>query len=305
MSQTELDIITGAFGYSGRCIAQLLLERGHRVRTLTGHPNRPNPFGERVEVAPFNFDHPAALVESLRGATTFYNTYWVRFNRGETTFEQAVANTRVMLRAAREAGIKRLVHVSITNPSDDSPYPYFRGKAAVERSVIDSGLSYAILRPTVLFGQESILINNIACLLRNSPLFPIAGDGSYLIQPVHVGDLASLAVELAESAENKIVDAVGPEVFSFGELVRLIRDAVGSQARIAHLAPGLVLAGGRLVGAFLGDVVLTHEELGGLTDGLLVSNQPPTCSTRFSEWMKANAADIGTGYISEIEKHYR
>src|SRR5262249_37427495 len=149
------------------------------VRTITGDPSRADPFGGRVEAFPFSFDDPARLTETLRGADTLYNTYWVRFDWRGTTYAQAIANTRTLFAAAREAGVRRIVHVSITNPSESSSLPYFRGKAELERDLRESGISYAIVRPTVVFGREDILINNIAWLLRRLPLFVIPGDGSY------------------------------------------------------------------------------------------------------------------------------
>jgi len=120
-----------------------------QVKTLTGHPERPDPFGNQVIAVPFNFDDPAALIDELSGATTLYNTYWVRFSRGEVSFDRAVENSKTLVRAAKEAGVGRIVHVSITNPSLDSSLPCFNGKAQVEEAIIASGVSYAIVRPTV------------------------------------------------------------------------------------------------------------------------------------------------------------
>jgi len=305
MAQADFHIVTGAFGYSGRYITQLLLEKGKSVRTLTGHPERPNPFGDRVEAVSFNFDEPAALAESLHGAGTVYNTYWIRFRRGAMTFERAVANTRTLIRSALEAGVNRFVHISITNPSEDSPFPYFRGKARVERSLIESGLSYAILRPTLLFGKESILINNIAWMLRRFPFFAVFGDGRYRLQPVHAGDLAALAIEVAERSENIVLDAVGPEIYTFEELVRFTGRCMGSRARIIHLPPGVALAFGKALGLLVGDVVITRDEIQGLMANLLVSEKTPTCPTRFSEWLKENAGELGVHYLSELQRHYR
>ncbi|MGH2581061.1 MAG: SDR family oxidoreductase, partial [Actinomycetota bacterium] len=190
----EVDVVTGAFGYTGRYITARLLESGRSVRTLTGHPNRPNPFGDRVAVAAFDFEDRRKLAGHLRGATTLYNTYWVRFPRGDVTFERAVAISETLIHAARDAGVRRIVHVSITNPSEDSPFPYFRGKATVERMIRDSGLGYAIVRPTVIFGREDILINNIAYILRRVPIFGIPGSGSYRLRPVSVEDVADICV---------------------------------------------------------------------------------------------------------------
>ena len=237
MRGDEFDVVTGAFGYTGRSIASQLLERGRRVTTLTGHPNRPNPFGDRVSVAPMDFRDPAGLREHLQGAETLYTTYWVRFPRGEVTFERAVANSATLFEAAREAGVGRIVHVSITNPSGDSPFPYFRGKAAVERLLAASGLPYAIVRPTVVFGERDILINNIAYVLRRLPVFGVPGSGEYRLRPVAVEDVAELCIRSAEGEPGSVLDAVGPETYTFEGLVRLIARTIGSRSRIVHVPP--------------------------------------------------------------------
>src|SRR5438270_13713143 len=135
---TETNLVTGAFSYSGSRIAQLLIDSGREVRTLTHHPNREHPLRARVQAAPYRFDDPVALVRSLEGITTLYNTYWVRFERGRTTFADAVANSRVLFEAARRAGVARIVHLSIANPSIDSPLPYYRSKALVEQALADT-----------------------------------------------------------------------------------------------------------------------------------------------------------------------
>jgi uncharacterized protein YbjT (DUF2867 family) len=233
-NQKELNIVTGPFGYTGKYIARRLLERGVRVRTLTSHPAHPNPFGATVQAVPFNFERPAALVESLRGATTVFNTYWIRFERGEMTFDRAVRNIQTLIEAARQAGVRRFVQISITNAAASSPLPYFRGKGLIENTLRESGLSHAIVRPTVIFGPEDILINNIAWSLRSFPVFAIPGTGEYLLQPVFVEDLAELAMNAAQKNTNIELDAVGPEVFTFNELVRLLADLLGRTVRIVH-----------------------------------------------------------------------
>lgn len=301
----ELNVVTGAFSFTGKYITRRLLTKGKRVLTLTGHPRRDNPFGDRVSVAPFNFDNPEALAASLRGATVLYNSYWVRFPRGRTTYELAVTNTKTLIQAAKQAGVRRVVHVSIANPSKDSPFPYYRGKAMVEEAVVDSGISYAILRPTVIFGREGILINNIAWLLRRLPVFAIPGSGNYRLQPVYVEDVADTAVRAADSDANVIVDAAGPEVYSFNDLVSLLKVAVGSRARVVHLPPSLAFALARLVGFAPADVVLTRDELDGLMANILVSGEPATGSTRLSDWVVQHADQLGIQYASELARHYR
>jgi uncharacterized protein YbjT (DUF2867 family) len=306
MSETgEFDVVTGAFGYTGKYIARRLLGQGRRVRTLTGHPRHANEFGARVEVAPLDFGRPAALVNALRGARVLYNTYWVRFPYGRATFDQAVTNSRLLIQAARDAGVTKIVHLSIANPSLDSRLPYYSGKAQVESAILDSGLSYAILRPTVIFGPEDILINNIAWFARRFPVFAIPGDGRYELQPIFVEDLADIAVREAQNPNDRILDAVGPQTFSFEGLVRQIAHAVGANPRFLHLSPRAALRILRLVGAALGDVILTQEEIDGLMANLLVSKCPPAGRTRFSAWLAQNAGTLGVRYSSELQRHYQ
>ena len=298
-----LHSVTGAFGYSGKYIAARLLSEGHRLRTLTQSPNRRNPFGGKVEAHPFNFDAPEKLVESLRGATVLYNTYWVRFNY-QTAFQHsaAVENTRILFDAAKRAGVERVVHISITNPSEDSPLEYFSGKAQLERALIESGMSYAILRPTVLFGAEDILVNNIAWTLRHLPVFGVFGDGAYRLQPIFVYDLAALAVTQGKSRENCIVNAIGPETFTYRELVRTIGDIIGARRPIVGVPPFFGYVVGSLISRMQGDVFITREEIEGLMRDLLYVDAPPAGQTKLTDWARAHAATLGVKYASELAR---
>ena len=304
-NKSELNVVTGAFGYTGKYIARRLLADGIRVKTLTGHPERPNPFGAQVVAAPFNFDDLPTLIDQLSGASTLYNTYWVRFSRGEVTLDRAVENTRTLIQAAKDAGVGRIVHVSITNPSLNSSLPYFRGKAQVEEAIIDSGISYAIIRPTVIFGIEDILINNIAWMLRRFPLFVVPGGGGYRFQPIFVEDLAGLAVDAGGQEDNLILDAAGPETYTFDEFVRLVGQTMGSRTKIVHLPSALALGISKIVGYFLGDVVLTRDEITGLMSDLLISDAPPAGNTSLKSWLTINVATLGGSYTSELDRHYR
>ncbi|UCD57183.1 MAG: NAD(P)H-binding protein, partial [Candidatus Hydrogenedentota bacterium] len=291
-------------GYTGKYITRQLLSMGKEVRTLTGHANN-NQFGTRVPAFPFNFENPPELVKSLRGATALYNTYWIRFPRGKLTFHRAVENTRTLIEAAKEAGIRRFVHISITNASKDSPLPYFRGKGIIENALMNSGLSYAIIRPTVIFGTEDILINNIAWLLRKFPVFAVIGSGAFLLRPVFVNDVAKMTVDAGHGDHNMIVDAVGPEIFTFSEMVRLIADTVQSRARIVNVSAQVAYLLSRLIGYVTKDVLLTRDEIKGLTSNLLATTGPPTGETLLSEWLEANAGRVGLKYASELNRHYR
>jgi len=296
--------VTGAFSYSGKYITRRLLAQGHEVITLTGHPKRANPFGNKVKAFPLDFDE-VGMAKSLAGVDTLYNTYWVRFDQGENTQPRAVENTRKLVNAAKAAGVRRIVHISIANPSADSHLPYYWGKAANEKTVMESGLSYAILRPTVLFGMEDVLINNIAWLLRRAPFFGQIGDGQYKIQPVFVDDLAELAVEAGARSDDLVWDAVGPDIFTFDEMVKLIGEKIDQRKPILHFVPRLALAAAQMISLFVHDVVLTPEEVDGLMANLLISAEPARAKTRLADWLEANRHTVGAVYASELQRHYR
>jgi NADH dehydrogenase len=301
----RVDVVTGAYSFTGYYIARRLLETGGAVRTLVRDPTRPDPFGGRVRPYPFSFDDAARLESTLRGATTLYNTYWIRFPRDGVDHAGAVANTRRLFAAAAEAGVERIVHVSVSNADEASPLPYFHWKAVLERELRESGLSHAIVRPTLVFGREDILVNNIAWLLRRLPLFVVPGSGVYRLQPVYVEDVAALCVEAGSRRDDIVLDAAGPETYTFEALVRLLRDAVGSRARLLHAPPGLALALGSTIGRLVRDVLVTREELAGLMENLLVSHGPPTGTTSFGDWVAEHGHELGRRYASELARHWR
>jgi uncharacterized protein YbjT (DUF2867 family) len=298
----SVHVVTGAFGYSGKYIAARLLNEGETVRTLTNSPLRPNPFAGRVKAEPFHFDEPAKLAAALRGADVLYNTYWVRFNHRGFTHSVAVENTLKLFAAAQEAGMRRVVHVSITNPSEDCDLEYFSGKARLERELTSSGLAYSILRPTVLFGREDILVNNIAWTLRRFPVFGVFRDGQYRLQPTYVDDLAELAVREGRSHDSRIIDAIGPETFTFRGLVETIGAIIGKPRPIVSVSPGLGYLVATVIGKMVGDVFLTREEIEGLMRGLLWTPSQPAASTKLTEWARRHADTLGVRYASELAR---
>jgi NADH dehydrogenase len=305
MVDGSLQAVTGAFGYSGRYIAQRLLNRGLPVVTLTNTRPRRDPFQGRVRAAPLDFASVPTLAESLRGVDVLYNTYWVRFDHGEFSHGAAVRNTKRLFRAAVEGGVRRIVHVSITNPSLESSLPYFRGKAELEQALVTSGVSYAILRPTVLFGREDVLINNIAWMLRRFPVFAMPGDGRYRLQPIYVDDLAGLAVSAGGGHGDSVTDAIGPETFTYRELVEIIGESIGSPRTLVSAPPWLVHGMGHVLGVALRDVVITRDEIQGLMEERLYVQSPPAGSTRLSEWARDHAAELGRTYASELARRRR
>jgi NADH dehydrogenase len=300
----EIHAVTGAFGYSGRYIARRLLQAGHRVVTLT-NSRGPDPFSGRVSKYPLRFQDPGALAQALRGAAVLYNTYWVRFDHQAFNHREAVANTLTLFEAAREAGVRRVVHLSITNPSAGSDLPYFIGKAEIEAAVRSSGLSYAIIRPTVLFGKEDILINNISLMLRRFPVFGVFGDGEYRLQPIYVDDLAALAIAQGARTGDVIVEAIGPETFTYRELVQRIGEIIGHPRPVVPVPPRVAYWAGRVFGAVKGDVVITREEIRGLMEERLYVDAPPAGSTPLTEWARRHADTLGARYANELDRRNR
>ena len=301
----SFDVVTGAYSYTGRFIARRLMELDRPLKTLTNHPRRPGTDDIKAEVAPLQFSDRQALVDSLRGADVLYNTYWVRFRHGRVRFGDAVANTRILLGAARDAGVRRIVHISVSNPSEDSHLEYYAGKAWTERVVRESGLSWAIVRPTLIFGAGDILINNIAWLLRHLPVMGIPGRGAYRLQPVAGEDVADIATWAADQVDNLTVDAAGPETMFYSEMVESIAIAVGRHPRFVYISPRMAARATRMLGLVVNDVMLNEPELEGLMSELLVSHERPRGTRRLDNWLLSSADTLGRQYASELDRHWR
>lgn len=299
------DAVTGATSFTGRFIAERLVASGRRVIDLTRDPRAPHPLGELASSTALDFDHPDRLTRALQGVDTLYNTFWIRFERGPITYRWAVERSQILFAAARRARVRGIVHISVINAAPDAPTAYFRAKAAVEESLASSGVPYGIVRPTVSFGPGDILVNNLAWSLRRLPLFGIPGDGLYPIQPVHIDDIADLAVHVGSMTEGIVADAAGPDTFTFNEFVALVRRAVGSQARIVHMPVWAALAGAGMVGLIVRDVVLTRDEVTELRSNLMVSAAPPTGRVHLASWLAEQADTLGRQWASELDRHFR
>ena len=302
MSEKTLHAVTGAFGYSGKYIAKRLLAKGREVITLTNSVGRQNPFGDQVKAFPYDFDQPERLCKTLEGVSVLYNNYWVRFNHKTFTHADAVRNSRVLFQAAKDAGVQRVVHIGIANPSLDTPLEYYSGKARLEEALLDTGLSHAILRPTVLFGKEDVLINNIAWVLRRFPIFGIFGDGEYRIQPIYVDDLAELAVEQGRSRDNAVIDAIGPETFTYKDLIRTVGQIIGKPRPIVSIPSWAGLCISKVIGMCVRDTMITKEEIDGLMADLLYVDSPPAGKTKLTDWAKEHADTLGLKYTSELAR---
>jgi uncharacterized protein YbjT (DUF2867 family) len=303
--RTSRDAVTGAFSFTGRAIAARLLEEGREVVTLVRRRPATDPFAGHLRAEQVDLDDPSTLTTALRGVDALYNTHWIRFERGETTYEQAIARTLRLIEAAGRAGVRRLVHISVVNAADSAPTAYFRAKARLEVEVRESGLSYAIVRPTLTYGPDDILVNNLCWTLRRFPTFGVPGDGRYRLQPVHVDDVAAIAVGAGNQPENLETDAAGPDILAFDDFVRLLAGAIGRPARLVHLPPMLALGASQVIALLVRDVLLTRDEVTELMASLLVSANPPGGTIRLADWAGSHADQLGRHYNSELDRHFR
>lgn len=299
-----MDVVTGSFGYIGKYITRELLNKGHEVKTITTHPNKPNPFGDKVKASNYHFDNPDRLTQELNGCEVLFNTYWVRFNYRQWSFDKALEHTKTLFNCAKKAGIKQIVQISVTNPTETDNLPYYQGKALQEKALKELGIEYSIVRPTLVFGKEDILVNNVAWTIRKFPFVPIFGSGEYKVQPVFVEDLAAIAVNSSESHESVTIDAIGPEIFTYKEFLHLIATELNRNISFIHTWPSLGIFLGNIISLFVKDVVLTKDELRGLMANKLMSNQVPNGKTLFSEWLRNNRDSVGTEYTSELKRHF-
>lgn len=296
-----LNLVTGAFGFTGKYIANLLIKKGEKVRTLTSKTDINN---ENIEVFQYNFKDKEYLIKAMSGAEKLFNTYWIRFPYKGLTFEKVVYRTKILIDCAKEAGIKKIIHISITNANSKSKFKYFKYKGIIEEMIKDSKIDYFIIRPTVIFGKESILINNIAWFLRKFPFFVVFGKGKYLVQPIYVEDFAKIAVFESNNSVNKIVDIVGPEIFEFKKMVKLIKTKISSKCKILYLPSFLFQIFISILNFLTKDVVLTTEELKALKENLLYSKEEPIGQKKFTDWIEENKFNIGKEYFSELLRHY-
>ncbi|MDR1171770.1 MAG: hypothetical protein LBL24_04875, partial [Bacteroidales bacterium] len=162
---------------------------------------------------------------------------------------------------------------------------------------------YSILRPAVLFGNEDILINNIAWMIRKFPVFGTFGDGSYKLQPIFVEDYAALAVKHGGETTNLIVDATGPETFTYRELVKTIsRIILGKERPVFAMPDELGYWVSKLVGWVMKDNLATREEIKGLKAGMLCTDSFPTGTAALTDWITAHKDSIGKKYANEMKR---
>ncbi len=294
-------VITGAFSYIGAAVARELGARGATLHTLT---NREAPADATFGSTPLRFegDH---LASALAGADVFVNTFWIRLPYAGQTFETAVERSRVIFDAARKAGVGRIVHVSVSNPDQGRNLGYYDGKARVEEHLRAVGVPYAIVRPTLVVGPNDVLTNNIVWMMRRFPFFPVPRGGDYRLQPVTLADTARIVADAIDGPDGHEVDAAGPDVVTFRQDLRHLARVCGIRRWMPATPNWFAMLGIRTVEPFLRDILLTHEELLGLQQELLLSREPPLGRESALDWLEAHAASQGCRYVNDLDRHFR
>ena len=303
-------LVTGAFSFTGSFISRELLKSNDEISTFTNHPNENKEYFSQVRVFPYCFNEYQKMVDYLKDISIVINTYWIRFPKRGVTWENAISNSKILFDACRDAGVGKIIHISVTNPSLKSPYPYFKGKARVEDYLRSCNVQYVIIRPALIFSEGDILINNMAWIMRRSPVFGIFGSGKFKVQPISQEDLAKIVVQNVNSdlKNNSIIDAIGPETLEFKQLLRLITDSTGSKTLILPFwgyLKWIPFVFSKLFGYLLRDVLLTRHEMNALIDNLLLTDSPSLGSQSIKKWLKENGDELGKFYAHEINRHYK
>ncbi len=228
-------LITGATGYIGRHLVSRLIEQGEHPRCLVRDVSRAQKLlGEQVELVQGATTQPETLPAAMRGVDTIVHAAFLTADRKQSPqnryWETNVNGTANLIKAAQEAGVRRIIEISGLGTKPDKPGSYMQGRYLAEKSLIDSGLDWTIVRPSVLFGDEAPFIKGLTDLIRSAPVAPLLGGGKVRFQPIYVEDVVSVIVNiLADPARTngKIYTIGGPEYWTFAQIIDALARATG------------------------------------------------------------------------------
>jgi uncharacterized protein YbjT (DUF2867 family) len=230
-----LATVFGGSGFVGRYAVAALAKRGWRIRAAVRRPDLAGflqPAGRVGQIAPIqaNLRYPESVAAALAGAKAAVNCVGLLAGSGRQTFRAIhVDGARAVAKAAREAGVERLVHISAIGADAKAGARYARTKAEGEAAVLEAFPGAIILRPSIVFGPEDEFFNRFAAMARISPFLPLIGGGKTRFQPVFVGDVAAAvtACLMGAGKPGAVYELGGPEVLSFRQLLDLTQDWSG------------------------------------------------------------------------------
>ena len=258
-------LVTGATGFLGRRVVRELLERGDQVRALVHTPGKERMFSHReIEVQYGSVRDPASLSSAFYDVEAVVHLVGIIRRRRRDTFEDIHREgTANVLAAAKEAGARHFLHVSVIGSANDRTYPYLYTKWLGEQEVINSGLPYTIFRPSMLFGEGDEFLNALAGLVRLFPLVPVIGSGNNRMQPLAADDLARcIGTTLGrEDLKGRILELGGADRLNYNELVSEVAKAMGKRRLRLHLPAWLMYAFAKVSQGFLPRAPITTDQI--------------------------------------------
>ncbi len=273
----RLVTVFGGSGFLGRHAVRALADRGWRIRVASRRPDlafhvQPQGRVGQISAVQANLRFPASVTAAMRGASAVVNLVGILAEGGRQNFEAVHAfGARAVVRAAREAGVDHVVHVSAIGADPEGASVYARTKARGEAAVREAYPEAVVLRPSILFGPEDNFFNRFAGMARVSPALPLIGGGHTRFQPVYVADVAE-AVARAVSGGAKpgaTYELGGPSVRTFRELLEYICTVTGRRRLLVPLPFGLAdypamateIANTALFGALPESLLLTRDQV--------------------------------------------
>jgi uncharacterized protein YbjT (DUF2867 family) len=258
-------LITGATGYIGRHLAARLAANGERPRCLVRNKRRAASIlpADKVELVEGDTTRPETLPAAVQGVDAIVHTAFITADRkqsvGNHYNETNVRGTANLVQAAKDAGVQRIIEVSGLGTKPDKPGSYMQGRYLAEKMVKESGLSWTIIQPSVLFGKDAPFIKGLTDLIRSAPVVPLIGGGSILFQPIYVEDVVTVIVKVLEDPSgtaDKTYTIGGPEYHSFTQIIDELLHTM-HKTRIKAPAPTQLVG----VGAAVMEAVLPKPPL--------------------------------------------
>jgi uncharacterized protein YbjT (DUF2867 family) len=242
-AQPRSILITGGTGFVGSAIVEALAQHNHDLRVLARHPA---PSGQEHEQIAGDVTDAATLEGVCDGVDTLVHLVAIIEEQGGATFDTVIRQgSENIFREARRAGVRHVVYVSALGAQDNPRFQYHQAKWRAEQALQQSGLPHTILRPSIIFGPGDGFLSLLAGVVRTFPLTPVIGDGKALFQPVHIRDVAEIVTRIVEAPDVTPSDPMeigGPGVFTFEELIRLIREELEVQRPKVHVPVTLMRA---------------------------------------------------------------
>ena len=296
--------IAGGSGFIGRAIARRLASTGEiKVRVLTRNPDTARARLELpgVEFVRGDVGNPATLKDALAGASAIvdavqFDGYPIENPRRGFTFERIdYGGAAALIAAARQAGVAQFIYVSGAAADENSTHPGFRAKGRAERAIRESGLSYTIFRPSLVYGREDKVVNGLARAIRFAPVMGVPGTGRQNVQPVLVDDLAAcVALAVSGRGRNQTYDIGGPDLMTFDEMMKVIMDASGHRRLLFHIPEAVMRAVGGVLEK-LPKPLLSRDAVTFVTADNACDNQP--LLNEFG--IKLTPASEGMAYLSK------